>query len=397
MNTQEIQLSGPRNTSAIFNDIYSIAPDVVSTHIRLTALAYCASNRSWPCIPAALGAEALAYLQRTFLPSTHSQLKNRLVTSRVQCLREYLDNTTNSSQSSIDQEQKVPSPTLETSINDYYKDSEALIIEPESHPVLNIIDKRKKLKMICNNQPVWIADKTQDLSKEISQTVTTIKNDPWNLFSTLFLSNAATAINPVATVLASISKFNKLLPVPFIATSIDLIVKMILSKKENTEYLTTKEACRFIALQTGSAAQKLATGALYGIPEVAIFYLLDDKIENIYNRITSSIPVSNQELFESEYYKKILVSYSISCIAGPILEELIFRLGIQDFLFKRLPKAVLRKMAPEKVKLVVNRTAKITRIFDTSILFGAIHLLNQHPNNRIGHQCFPFRYSFRHY
>ena len=60
----------------------------------------------------------------------------------------------------------------------------------------------------------------------------------------------------------------------------------------------------------------------------------------------------------------------------PILEEFIFRYIIQDFLLTQIPHFIIKKFAPGKNISMDSNTAKISKIFLSSAMFSAWHMLN---------------------
>lgn len=63
-------------------------------------------------------------------------------------------------------------------------------------------------------------------------------------------------------------------------------------------------------------------------------------------------------------------------VGTPIVEEVIFRGLIQDVMLKRVPKYLIKKIAPGKETALDSTIAKITRITLTAALFSASHLSN---------------------
>ena len=258
MNTQEIQLYGHRNNSEVFSDIYSIAPDALSTFLRLTAITYCAKGRSWTCLPMVAGAEILAYLQKTFSPSSHSQTKNHLLTNRIQYLRQQIETTNNSR---ISTPQLPQWPSLNTSINELNASQEASIKKPKEQPLLDLIEKQKKLKKICNTEEPVFLNIAQSLSNEISKTGSLVKNDPVGLALTWLTSKTIVSMDRGLTALSFVNRY---LPAPLVATAVDLSTKLILLKKPNMEQLVEKEACQAVKksleIQQGNEIKQLIEG-----------------------------------------------------------------------------------------------------------------------------------------
>src|SRR5690606_34432461 len=66
-------------------------------------------------------------------------------------------------------------------------------------------------------------------------------------------------------------------------------------------------------------------------------------------------------------------SYNGVAFATPIVEELFFRVGLQEILLKKAPTAFLNKIAPSYSGLVDTKTAKIARIAFTALAFSLAH------------------------
>lgn len=69
--------------------------------------------------------------------------------------------------------------------------------------------------------------------------------------------------------------------------------------------------------------------------------------------------------------------YFVISITNPIIEELVFRFLIQDVLLKRIPKYIVKTIAPGKEVALDSRLAAITRIFITASLFSSVHILGK--------------------
>lgn len=65
-----------------------------------------------------------------------------------------------------------------------------------------------------------------------------------------------------------------------------------------------------------------------------------------------------------------------SVIAGPILEELIFRKGLQQVVLKDGVKKVIQKISPAHADLVDSKIYTVCRVVLTSICFGLLHYDN---------------------
>jgi len=62
-------------------------------------------------------------------------------------------------------------------------------------------------------------------------------------------------------------------------------------------------------------------------------------------------------------------------IRGPVLEELIFRLMIQDIFLRRLLGKAIQAISPQNASWVDSRIGKTFRIILSAALFGAFHLI----------------------
>lgn len=63
-------------------------------------------------------------------------------------------------------------------------------------------------------------------------------------------------------------------------------------------------------------------------------------------------------------------------VVAPITEELQYRLVIQEFLLKQLPKKILGKISPTHVDLVDSKVAKCARVVISSLLFALPHYIS---------------------
>jgi hypothetical protein len=75
-----------------------------------------------------------------------------------------------------------------------------------------------------------------------------------------------------------------------------------------------------------------------------------------------------------------LVSITVA-IALPAIEEILFRGLIQDVLLNRIPKKILKRLAPQKTWILDSRVTQIARIVLVSALFAALHLMNKGISN----------------
>ncbi len=60
-------------------------------------------------------------------------------------------------------------------------------------------------------------------------------------------------------------------------------------------------------------------------------------------------------------------------VYGPVFEELVDRVLLQEVLLKRVPEKILQRVSPQYSHLINHSAAKITRIFLTSVFFALHH------------------------
>lgn len=60
-------------------------------------------------------------------------------------------------------------------------------------------------------------------------------------------------------------------------------------------------------------------------------------------------------------------------VYGPVFEELVDRVILQEFLLKRVPEKILQKVSPQYSHLINHSAVKITRIFLSSVFFALHH------------------------
>lgn len=97
------------------------------------------------------------------------------------------------------------------------------------------------------------------------------------------------------------------------------------------------------------------------------------KMQALVDQINSNIP--GEEAHTSVFGLKAAKVGMIG-VYGPIIEELLFRGLIQDVLLTRIPKYVIKKIAPGKETALDTRVAQATRITLAAALFSAAHLTN---------------------
>lgn len=94
-----------------------------------------------------------------------------------------------------------------------------------------------------------------------------------------------------------------------------------------------------------------------------------DQVDNL----TLFREITNIQDPTDEQIKTFLI---IASIVVPLIEELFFRGIIQDFILKRVPNFLLKKMRPIKSIFSDSTRAKICRVALTTGLFSAFHLLS---------------------
>ena len=65
------------------------------------------------------------------------------------------------------------------------------------------------------------------------------------------------------------------------------------------------------------------------------------------------------------------------CCEAPIIEELVFRYGIQEILLKKIPEQFLQRFAPNKQAILDSKVVTLARIVFTAAIFAYIHLANK--------------------
>jgi membrane protease YdiL (CAAX protease family) len=75
------------------------------------------------------------------------------------------------------------------------------------------------------------------------------------------------------------------------------------------------------------------------------------------------------------------MSYFIA-FTGPVLEEFSHRIILQELLLKRIPAALLKKVAPSHTSMINGSIAKVSRIAISSAIFALTHaVMDTFPNN----------------
>lgn len=97
------------------------------------------------------------------------------------------------------------------------------------------------------------------------------------------------------------------------------------------------------------------------------------KMQTLVDQINSNIPW--KEAHTSVFAVKA-AQVGMMGVGIPIVEEIVFRGLIQDVLLTRIPKYVIKKIAPGKETALDTRIAKAARITLTAALFSAAHLAN---------------------
>jgi membrane protease YdiL (CAAX protease family) len=76
-----------------------------------------------------------------------------------------------------------------------------------------------------------------------------------------------------------------------------------------------------------------------------------------------------------EYLPGFSGVYGTIVFKAPIVEELMFRVGLQELILKRAPKAILNRFAPSYSGIVDTKLAKIARETLTAAAFSLIHAM----------------------
>lgn len=69
---------------------------------------------------------------------------------------------------------------------------------------------------------------------------------------------------------------------------------------------------------------------------------------------------------------------------APIIEEGLFRFGLQEVVLRRAPKAILKKIAPAYTSKVDSKIAKVARVLFTTFLFTIAHDNKSHIYSTLG-------------
>lgn len=77
-----------------------------------------------------------------------------------------------------------------------------------------------------------------------------------------------------------------------------------------------------------------------------------------------------------EYLPGLRGTYNIAAFKAPIVEEAMFRVGLQELMLKRAPKALLNRFAPSYSGLVDTRAAKIARVTLSAAAFSLAHAMD---------------------
>lgn len=76
-----------------------------------------------------------------------------------------------------------------------------------------------------------------------------------------------------------------------------------------------------------------------------------------------------------EFLPGLRGTYNNTVFKAPIVEEAMFRVGLQEMILKRAPKALLNRFAPSYSGLVDTPTAKIARVALSAAAFSLIHAM----------------------
>jgi hypothetical protein len=97
------------------------------------------------------------------------------------------------------------------------------------------------------------------------------------------------------------------------------------------------------------------------------------KMQALVDQVNSNIPWEQEH---TSVFAFKAAQVGMEGIGMPIVEEIVFRGLIQDVLLTRIPKYVIRKIAPGKEIALDTKIAKVARITLTAALFSATHLAN---------------------
>src|SRR3990167_4964302 len=92
----------------------------------------------------------------------------------------------------------------------------------------------------------------------------------------------------------------------------------------------------------------------YELPELS--YRFAENLANAENKIYSGMYLLDATLL------------------GPIFEELVFRVLLQEYALKKIPEKILKKISPSHVSLIHGKAAKITRVALSALAFSLVHL-----------------------
>lgn len=76
-----------------------------------------------------------------------------------------------------------------------------------------------------------------------------------------------------------------------------------------------------------------------------------------------------------EYLPGLTGTYDTQAFKCPIVEELMFRVGLQEIILKKIPQAILTRLAPSHVGLVNTKIAKVARVTLATIAFSLAHAM----------------------
>lgn len=68
-------------------------------------------------------------------------------------------------------------------------------------------------------------------------------------------------------------------------------------------------------------------------------------------------------------------AFSTLTIKGPFIEEMIFWIGIQETILKKIPKQIFNRFAPSYAGIVDAKITKVARVVFTALAFSLIHSL----------------------
>lgn len=74
-----------------------------------------------------------------------------------------------------------------------------------------------------------------------------------------------------------------------------------------------------------------------------------------------------------EYLPQLPGTIEQETLMVPMIEETLFRIGLQELLLRQLPKAIIKRVAPSHLSKVDSRAATLARVLLTSTAFAFAH------------------------